>query len=77
MDLQEIQDQLDLNTSIQEDIKNMVKEVYSDIYSFLGERQFKKWLIDSHIKSIARRTIYQSLTEKEDDYLKENNCTGV
>lgn len=72
MDLQEIQDQLDLNTSIQEDIKNMVKEVYSDIYSFLGERQFKKWLIDSHIKSIARRTIYQSLTEKEDDYLKEN-----
>ena len=31
MDLQEIQDQLDLNTSIQEDIKNMVKEVYSDI----------------------------------------------
>ena len=49
MDLQEIQDQLDLNTSIQEDIKNMVKEVYSDIYSFLGERQFKKWLIDSHI----------------------------
>ena len=40
MDLQEIQDQLDLNTSIQEDIKNMVKEVYSDIYSFFGEIQF-------------------------------------
>lgn len=71
MDLQEIQDQLDLNTSIQQDIKDMVKEVYSDIYSFLGERQFKKWLIDSHVKSIARRTIYQSLTEKEDRYLKE------
>lgn len=71
MDLQEIKDQLDLNTSIQEDIKDMVKEVYSDIYFFLGERQFKKWLIDSHIKSIARRTIYQSLTEKEDKYFKE------
>lgn len=40
MDLQEIQDQLDLNTSIQQDIKDMVKEVYSDIYLFLGERQF-------------------------------------
>ncbi len=76
MDLQEIQDQLDLNTSIQEDIKNMVKEVYSDIYSFLGERQFKKWLIDSHIKSIARRTIYRSLTEKEDKYLKENKTVA-
>ena len=71
MDLQEIQDQLELNSKIQADIKNMVKEVYSDIYSFLGERQFKKWLIDSHVKSIARRTIYQSLTEKEDRYLKE------
>lgn len=77
MDLQEIQDQLDLNTSIQDNIKNMVKEVYADIYSFLGERQFKKWLIDSHIKSTARRSIYQSLSAREDSYLKKNkNVAG-
>lgn len=70
-ELKNIQENIDKNPDIQPKIKNMIKDVFSNMYNFLGETGFKKWLIDDHFASVARKMICKVLTSKKDKYLEE------
>ncbi len=76
MELDNIQEELNRNPDIQPKIKSMVKEVFSDMYQYLGERGFKKWLLDNRFNSVARRVIVRVLTAEKDEFLQGHPNTA-
>lgn len=72
MEKEEIQKALEENRNIQPRIKNTVIEVFSDIYDFLGERGLKKWLLDNHFNSLARKVVIKVMTSRTNKHLKRN-----
>lgn len=72
MKFSEIERNLELNQNIQNDIKEIVYECYYDIYNYLGRTGFIKWVDKQKLAIGIRSIIFKSLTEKEDEYLKNN-----
>ena len=72
MNFSDIERNLQQNQHISEDIKKIVYENYYDIYQFLGKRDFLKWVDRERLTLGIRNIIFQTLTEKEDKYLREN-----
>lgn len=75
MVISNIMKELESNPNIQEEIRNCIIETFSDILKFLGDRNFKRWLLQSHLSSVARKTIYKVSTEENDEFLKKNPKT--
>ena len=72
MNFSEIEKNLKLNQHIQADIRQIVYECYYDIYNYLGRTGFIKWVDKQKLTVGIRNIIFKSLTEKEDEYLKNN-----
>lgn len=68
---------IDRNDNIRDEVKGIIKDTFSDIFKFMGERNFKRWLVKKHIPKVARDTIYEIATSDSDTYLKEHeNVSG-
>lgn len=72
MNFSEIEKNLKLNQHIQKDIRQIVFECYYDIYNYLGRTGFIKWVDKQNLTIGIRNIIFKALTEKEDEYLKNN-----
>ena len=63
--------ELESNPNVQKEIRSCIIETFSDIFRFLGDRNFKRWLFQSHLSSVMRKTIYKVISEENDKYFQE------
>ena len=73
MEFSEVERNLNLNKDIQADIRQTIYECYYDIYNYLGRTGFIKWVDKQNLTIGIRNIIFKALTEKEDEYLKNNS----
>ena len=77
MDFSDIKRNLNLNQHISEDIRSIVYETYYDIYTYLGKEGFLEWVNRERLTIGIRNIIFQTLTEKQDEFLRKNpNVVG-
>ena len=74
--IEKIQREIEINPDIQKGMKDMTKNVFSAIYGFLGDRGFKKWLIDGRFGTVARRAIIKEASAWNDKFFRSGNWAG-
>lgn len=72
-EIEKIQRDIEFNPDIQKGMKDVTKNVFSAIYGFLGDRGFKKWLIDGRFGTVARRAIIREASAWNDKFFRSGN----
>lgn len=65
----ELQQLIESNSGISEEIKDVIREIYGDIYAFMDKRNFLRWINFQNISDVAKSIIYDVCQESEDKYL--------
>lgn len=75
-EIEKIQRDIEINPDIEKGMKDVIKNVFFAIYRFLGDRGFKKWLMDGRFGTVARRAIIREASAWSDKFFRTGNWAG-
>ena len=75
-EIEKIQRDIEINPDIEKGMKDVTKNVFFAIYRFLGDRGFKKWLMDGRFGTVARRAIIREASAWSDKFFRTGNWAG-
>lgn len=51
----ELEQLIESNSGISEEIKDVIREIYGDIYAFMDKRNFLRWINFQNISDVAKK----------------------